>query len=341
MAWIEPLLMLVLAYIFYLSFKSVGQDFLNFQWDALLLEIGFASVLVFLSGYSPAGILLLWFILFKFMVMAGLSKVLSGDRTWRELTAMNYHYQTQPLPNPLSWFAHQFPSFFQKTSVLGMLFIEIVVPFLIFGSPEARLAAFVLLFLLQLVIILTGNYGPLNLLTIVMSIPILGDSLLLSLPFHPGPAPSPILPIIPDIIAVLLILLNSMHILRPLFRRVPGLNIIGFLEPFEICNSYGLFAVMTTRRFEIIVEWSDDGRNWNEYRFRWKPQKLAQSPRQCAPHMPRLDWLMWFLPFSPFSYNPWFLKFMEKLLQNSPDVLGLLRKGPKDPPRYVRALEYE
>jgi hypothetical protein len=335
---IQPLLMLILLYVLYLSFKSIGQDFLNFQWDALLLEVGFASIIVAASPSAVTAILL-WFVLFKFMFMAGAVKLTSGDKVWRDLTAMTYHYETQPLPNPLSWYAHNLPLWYHRMTVIATFAIEDVVPFLIFGIPEMRLLAFALLMLLQLMIFLTGNYGPFNLLSAVMCIPLLPDSLLSSLPI------APIAPALPDsliaIPCILLILLSGINLLSLSKKRVPGNSILRLLEPFEISNGYGLFAVMTTKRYEIIVEWSEDGKTWTEYGFKWKPQSLKSHPPVSAPHMPRLDWLMWFLPFSSYEYNGWFLRFLEKLLKNSPDVTALLKRAPKDPPRFVRALAYD
>lgn len=337
-AGISPFLVLILLYILYLSFKSIGQEFLNFQWDTLLLEMGFASILV---AAAPSGItaLLLWFILFKFMFMAGAVKLRSGDPSWRDLTAMSYHYETQPLPNPLSWYAHNMPKWYHKAEALGTFFIELAVPFLIFGTAETRLAAFALFVLLQLFITLAGNFGPFNLISMVMAVPLLHDSFL---GWAGLPPYEPVLPpVLVTALSVFLIILSAIHIIALAWRDFPGLRLVRPFEPFEICSGYGLFAVMTTKRTEIIAEWSDDGIEWNEYAFKWKPQAVDRPPPLSAPHMPRLDWLMWFLPFSGVDYNPWFLRFMEKLLKNSPDVLGLLKSGPRDPPRYVRAIAYE
>ena len=333
-----PVLALVMLYVLYLSYKSVGQDFLNFQWDALLLEVGFASILV-AAAPSAMTALLLWFILFKFMFMAGAVKLRSGDPSWRNLSAMSYHYQTQPLPNPLSWHAHNLPAGYHRMEVLGTFFIELVVPLLIFGTAETRLLAFACFIALQLLIMLGGNYGPFNLISMVMAVPLLHDSVLSSLGL---PVPAPLLPqLMVDIIALSLVILSALHILSLRLSRLPGLGILRALEPFEISNGYGLFAVMTTQRHEIIVEWSYNGKKWAEYGFRWKPQALGRLPPLSMPHMPRLDWLMWFLPFSSVNFYPWFLRFMEKLLKNSPDVLALLGSGPSDPPKYVRAIAYD
>ncbi len=340
-AGVLPLLSLAVGWVCYLSFKSAGQDFLNFQWDSLLLEAGFAAMVALAAGLSPIGLLLLWFVLFKFMVMAGLAKILSHDPAWRDLTAMTYHYETQPLPNPLSWFAHNLPVPFHKLSALSTFLIEIGAPFLFFGPPDLRLLAFASEALLQLMIMATGNFGALNLLTLVMGVPLLPDGLLGPLP-PLSLAPAPLLPpLAAAAVVLILVAFNAIQVLSLFFRRVPGRGLLRLVEPFEICNSYGLFAVMTTKRYEIILEWSDDGSRWHEYQFRWKPQDTSKMPSLSMPHMPRLDWLMWFLPFGTYEDNPWFMRLLEKLLQNSEDVQSLFKGGgPADPPRMVRALAY-
>ncbi len=341
-AGIVPLLSLALCWLCYLSFKSAGRDFLSFQWDSLLLEAGFATMVALAGGLGPLGLLLLWFVVFKFMLMAGLAKILSRDPAWRDLTAMTYHYETQPLPNPLSWYAHRMPLLFQKLSVLATFLIEIGAPFLFFGPPDARLLAFGMETLLQLMIMLSGNFGPLNLLTIAMGFPLLPDGLLAPLSFLSLDAAPLLPPIAVAPIVVILIYLDSVQILSLFSSKVPGRSLLRLIEPFEICNSYGLFAVMTRKRYEIILEWSDDGFKWHEYKFRWKPQDPSEMPRLSMPHMPRLDWLMWFLPFGTYEDNPWFMRLLEKLLQNSEDVQSLFRPGgPSDPPKMVRALAYE
>ncbi|MEW6722450.1 MAG: lipase maturation factor family protein [Candidatus Micrarchaeota archaeon] len=336
-----PLLMLLTLYVCYLSFKSVGQEFLSFQWDILLLEAGFAGIFIAASGLHPAAILIAWFLFLKFMVMAGAVKLTSKDPNWRNLTAMKYHYETQPLPNPISWHAHHLPLWFHKASVLGMLLIEIGLPFIIFGPPEARLLVFAAEAFLQLAIQLTGNYGPFNFFTAVLAIPLLDDQYLAPLASLSLELPALIPPAVFPAIVLAFVLLNALRMLQLSKINLPGSGLLRALEPFEICNPYGIFAVMTTKRFEIIPEWSNDGKKWHEYEFRWKPQDLSKDPRLALMHMPRLDWLMWFLPFSSCQYNPWFLRFMEKLLLNSPDAVALLKSAPADPPRFVRALAYE
>ena len=113
-----------------------------------------------------------------------------------------------------------------------------------------------------------------------------------------------------------------------------------WVEPFHSMNAYGLFAVMTTERPEIVVEGSDDGETWAPYAFRWKPGDVDRRPRFTTPHMPRLDWQMWFAALAGDCRSQrWFLAFEQRLLEGSPDVLRLLQDNPfpARPPRYLRA----
>ena len=113
-------------------------------------------------------------------------------------------------------------------------------------------------------------------------------------------------------------------------------------RPFGLVNYYGLFAVMTTERLEIVVEGSDDGQVWRAYRFRYKAGDLERAPAFVQPHMPRLDWQMWFAALRPWRQSSFFAPFAERLLQGSPAVLSLLEHNPFPtvPPRFVRARLY-
>ncbi len=119
-------------------------------------------------------------------------------------------------------------------------------------------------------------------------------------------------------------------------------QVARWLAPFRTVNHYGLFAIMTTSRPEIIVEGSNDGQTWLPYAFRWKPDNVMQRPRFVAPYMPRLDWQMWFAALGNAQHNPWLRHFLERLLQGTPAVVGLLAHNPfpDTPPRYIRAVVY-
>lgn len=340
-AWPVPLLLLL--WLIYLSFVGAGQEFLAYQWDILLLELGFMTI--FLPLAAPAPLLVVFtyrFFLFRFLFSSGAVKLLSGDPTWRDLTALCHHYQTQPLPNRLGWYAHQLPVGMQKLSTLGTFFFELVLPFLVFGPEQARLACLLLMVFFQGLILLTGNYGFFNILTMVMTLPLLDDRLLgahLQLPAAQASGPGTLLV---SCVFALLLALNLCQLLG-LFYRPAWLGVLfAWLSPFMISNHYGLFAVMTTDRFEFLVEGSHDRKQWRAYEFRWKPGDPQRPPRQAAPHQPRLDWQMWFAALDPRSIEPWLTNLVLRLLQESPPVLALLQHNPFPgaPPKYIRLSVY-
>src|SRR2546430_13070892 len=179
---------LALLWACYLSLSVVGQTFLWFQWDGLLLETGLLAVLYAPLRWlpsrgrepQPSGVIrwLVWLLLFKLMFLSGITKLASGDPTWRHLTALDYHFWTQPLPPWTAWYAQQLPGRVHQGMTLGMFAIELGAPWLIFAPrrfPGRRVAACVLLVLGQLRIPLTGNYGFFNLLAIVLCLALLDD----------------------------------------------------------------------------------------------------------------------------------------------------------------------
>jgi hypothetical protein len=283
------------------------------------------------------------------MVMSGVVKLASGDPTWRNLTALEYHYGSQPLPTPIAWFAHLLPPVLQRASAGVMLVIELAVPFLLFGPRLGRLAAAGLLSLLQLGILATGNYGFFNFLTLVLCLSALDDGVLARWrtrgPSSAAPAlahprlrwGSVALVLFAGAYAVLGL---SLDVQRLTGRPLPGGldRVEEALAGFRSLNTYGLFAVMTTGRQEIVLEGSADGQTWKEYLLRYRPGRVDEAPRFVAPHQPRLDWQMWFASLSTCRDNPWLLRLQEALLQGDATVLGLLRENPfpDAPPRFVR-----
>lgn len=323
---------LILLWLAYLSFMSVGNVFLSFQWDCLLLEVGFASI--FYAMLTPPPLLLtllMWVILFKLVFSSGVVKYLSGCPEWRALKALDFHYETQPLPNRVAYYVSRLPKWFSRFSLIFVLFLEIIVPFFIFGPAEVRLMGFDLLVLLQVLIMLTGNYAFFNTLTIALCIPLLMDVAPVFNLYSP-------LEWIMSAFAFAMIILNAFVIAR-LFVSLPRFDAFwSRLAPYYILNSYGLFARMTTQRNEIIVEGSNDGIEWKAYEFKWKPGDLKKAPKQIAPFQPRLDWQMWFAALSHYRYNDWYIAFLQRLLEGSDDVLNLLKSNPfpDEPPKYIR-----
>jgi hypothetical protein len=345
MLGIAPVLTLAALWVLYLSIVNIGQDFLLFQWDALLLEAGFAALLIAPWGIwpqrsPPPSVTAKWvfrLLIFRLMFESGLVKLASGDKTWRNLTALTYHYHTQPLPTPLAWYADKLPLLLQKASVVGVFFIELVVPiFFLFPQRRVRIVAAALTIALQLSIAATGNYTFFNLLTIVLCLPLFWEDGL--------PARQTLLVSIP---AALLIGVGVVQVLAMLGGAAilpePAALLVDELELWHVTGQYGLFAVMTTTRNEIIVEGSDDGDQWKPFEFKYKPGDITKPPRWVAPYQPRLDWQIWFAALSNYQSTPWFQQFMLRLLEGSPDVLSLLQTNPfpNHPPRFVRAMLYD
>ena len=348
---------LLMAWIFYLSIFNVAQPFLGFQWDTLLLETGFLSLfLVSWRGNinepesSPSWfiIFLLRLLLFRVVFSSGVVKLLSQDPTWADLTALYYHYETQPLPTWVGWYTHQLPQGFQEFSVVCVFIIQLGVVFLIFGPRRIRYIGCAALVFFDVLIILTGNYGFFNLLTIALCLLLLDDSVFSRWLSTKGEKSKVSVFVIQkkSLLKVGLLGVCIMLYAVPLLTtNHPSIYVYisKAIRPFHIFNSYGLFAVMTTSRPEIIILGSDDRENWFPYEFKWKPGNVEKKPKFVAPHQPRLDWQMWFAALSNYERNPWLIQFMTRLLQGSPVVIALLENNPfpDTPPRYLQAVIYE
>jgi lipase maturation factor 1 len=361
---IAPAPALFLLWGIYLSLSTVCSPFLDFQWDQLLLETGFLAIFfaplqwverpLRQSAPSATVLWLLRWLIFRLMLESGCVKLLSGDASWSHLTALQVHYETQPLPTWIGWYAHQLPAGAQSVCTLLVLAVELVVPVLIFAGRRARLTAAAIFVFLQVLIMLTGNYTFFNWLTILLCVPLLDDDVLKLLchRFTPPPMPLPpfrcarwsrfiLLPI--ALVSVLVTFMELLGTMRVPERWPPVITLYDWLRPLRSFNNYGLFSVMTQTRPEIIIEGSNDGRNWQAYDFKYKPGDLKEKPRFVAPFQPRLDWQMWFAALENPRDNPWFYNFEVRLLQNSPEVLALLARNPfpKAPPKYIRAQLYE
>lgn len=340
-----PLLLFIL-FILYLSYISTCIYFLSFQWDILLLEVGFAGFIFSLQTPPlPIAVFLMWIILFRFIFSSGVVKFLLGSQEWRNLSAMEYHYETQPIPNKMAYHFHHQPKAFAHFSTVAVFLFEIVLPFFIFTTPEIRFFTFIIMVLLQLLIMLTGNFAFFNLLTLALCFSLVDDSYVPWAKEYLAPSittPDLATSFFVSITAMIMIVLNFFQLVE-LFRPLPFIDrILRVISPFFLVNRYGLFSYMTTRRNEIIVEGSNDGETWTAYEFKWKPGDLKVPPPQVAPHQPRLDWQMWFAALGQARQNPWFSRFIYRLLEGSPDVLKLLKYNPfpDAPPKYIRALLY-
>jgi hypothetical protein len=372
-AGLVPRVGLIVLWAGYLSLTHACQVFLGYQWDSLLLEAGLLAALfapggLWLSGARgrpPVAVLWLFrWLVFRLMFLSGVVKIGSGDPTWAAWEALRYHYETQPLPTWTSWYVHQMPGWFHTASVGFMFWAELIAPFLIFGPRPLRWVAFASAVMLQGGILATGNYGFFNVLSIVLCISLLddrewgwtarrrGEPGEWTDAVGPAKAENPTLwerlrrALLWGAVAVI-VLATSAGVLGIVLPRAsvpwPMELVRGWVEPLRSTNTYGLFAVMTTKRPEIELEGSDDGLSWTPYRCRWKPEEPWRRPRFTTPHLPRLDWQLWFAALGGHcASEPWFLHFEQRLFEGSPPVLALLRENPfpDHPPRFIRARLY-
>jgi predicted DCC family thiol-disulfide oxidoreductase YuxK len=349
----RPLLCLVGLYLLYLTLYTGGQVFMTFQWDNLLLECGFLAMFL---CHSPR--LFVWlhrWLLFRFMLQSGLVKWMSGDESWHDLSALAFHFETQPLPTALAWYADKLPGLVLQAGVLFTFVIELLVPFLILMPRQPRLVAAVCIAVFELLISLTGSYNYFNFLTVALCLLLLDDQSLATL--VPGflrdrsqrlssSHRSWRRAILPGAVAVVYFW-TSATLLGITGRRSEfsgfSRELLVWTAPLHMANSYGLFAAMTKQRAEIVIEGSADGVEWQAYELPFKPGSLNRAPVWATPHQPRLDWQLWFAALAPVERNPWFKNLVVGLLTGSQPVLDLFAYNPfpDEPPSYVRAKLYQ
>ena len=338
---------LVVAYLFYLSLFYAGQIFMQYQWDLLLLECGFLAI--FLARSTAITAWLYRWLVFRFMWLSGIVKIASGDSSWHNLTALNYHFETQPLPTLLAWYANSLPEDVLKFMTGFALFTELFIPFLIFLPRKIRQAGALFFITLQSGILLTGNYNFFNLLALAMFIFLFDDQAIKnrfpgwSLKLKPV-APSTLNKYLLRVTAVIILVFSTSQLI--VFFSRTHLDILkpvyAINNSLHFTSTYGPFAVMTRVRNEIIIEGSDDGSDWKEYEFSYKPDALDKMPGWIIPHQPRLDWQMWFAALDNRNQRFWFNSLMVRLLQGSHAVTRLFKTNPfpTHPPTYIRARFY-
>ena len=325
----------------YLSIVNVGQTFYGFGWESMLLEAGFFAAFLGPRDVEPPAMvmLILRWMLFRVELGAGLIK-LRHDQCWRDLTCLYWHYETQPLPNPLSRAFHRFPKPLHRLSVAFSHFVQVIVPFGLFAPQPVAAIAAALIVVHQLLLIVSGNYAWLNWLTVILGMAGFGG-----ITFE---RPSTTFDYIVYALAAVTVLLSIQPALN-FFSRNQLMNYSW--NRFHLVNAYGAFGSITKERYEIVIEGSHDGETWKEYEFRAKPGDPNRRPPQIAPYHLRLDWLMWFLPFSVRvvgnrvllpGYEVWFVRFVQRLLGGDRQTLKLLRVNPfaDAPPRLIRARYY-
>jgi hypothetical protein len=356
-------LLLGALWILYMSIVHVGQDWYGYGWEIQLLETGFLAIFLcplldgrpFPRRAPPAVIIWLFrWLIFRIMLGAGLIK-LRGDSSWRELTALYYQFETQPIPNPLSRWFHFLPHWTLQLGVLFNHLAELIAPWLVlFPWRRARHIAGTIIVLFQLMLILSGNLSFLNWLTIIPALACFDDGLWAKVLPRPlvaratGAAadvrPSRALERTAWAVAVVVGLLS----VQPLLNMISPRQIMNTsFNPLDLVNTYGAFGSVGQERLNLVFEGTDGDPTdahavWRAYPYRALPVALDERPVQIAPYQPRLDWQMWFAAMSTPDQYPWTLHLVWKLLHNDPGALSLLGKNPfpTKPPHYIRATLY-
>jgi hypothetical protein len=345
-SWVIMIVFL-LVWAAYLSIVNVGQTFYSFGWESLLCEAGF--IVAFLGSNEVAPpltiIIFIRWLVFRLEFGAGMIKIRGGDE-WRDFTALYYHHETQPMPNPVSWFAHHLPKWFHRGEVLGSHFAQLIVPFFLFAPQPVASAAAVIVILTQLWLVITGNFAWLNWITIVLAFAAVDDHAFklvfpaVTVRGEGGVPDAPLWFVIVVLAVTVFLLVLSYRPLVNLFSRHQLMN--ASFNRYHLVNAYGAFGTVTKERFEVVVEGSDaedpGDADWVAYEFKGKPTDPARMPPQIAPYHLRLDWLMWFLALGSRDTR-WFEVFMVRLLEGDRRTLRLLRKNPfpSAPPRWIRA----
>lgn len=351
----------LIAYVAYLSFVSFGAPFLPLQWDTLLTEsLVVAAITSPLTlrpvplarphAPHPLALLALWLLVGRLMFASGYVKLASGDDAWSGLTALDYHFETQPLPNLGGYAMHFAPAFVRHAGVVLTFVVELVLPFaILFGTLARRIAAAGFT-ILMLTIAITGNYGFFDLLTLALTISLVDDDVLARVRrgwfFGHAARTPPGAGIVFGALASVQMFLGTLALLSTLGARphFPDalIAIDTAADPFRVANGYGLFAVMTRDRPIVIFEGSEDGETWREYDYRWQSGDPARAPAMCMPHMPRLDWMIWFAGLRG-EPEGWITQTELGLLEARPGVLSLFGRDPFEGrrPRFVRALRYD
>ncbi len=358
--------LLLALWIIYQSIVNMGQVFYGYGWETLLLETGFLSLFLCPAGIGfyplrkpPPARAVFWllrWLCFRLMFGAGMIK-LRGDPCWIHLTCMDYHYETQPLPNPLSPWLYHLPHAWHRVESAGSLFVEVIIPFLVFGPRRLRILAGALMIFFQGILILSGNLSWLNYATIAICFACFDDGVwrrVLPRPVFRWLAGRKTTDSAPPetaatgrvrvwIVRALLAVMAVLSV-RPAWNLVsPNQEMNASFDPLHLVNAYGAFGSVGRERNEIILSGTredpaSDTAHWREYEFKCKPGSVNRRPCVVAPYQLRLDWQMWFAAMESPEDNPWLFRLVWQLLQNRPGALSLIAGNPfpHKPPRSIK-----
>ncbi|XP_059154245.1 lipase maturation factor 1-like [Physella acuta] len=363
--------LLLIQWILYHSIANVGQTWFSFGWESQVLETGFLTTflcpmlsLSSLPKKTPTSKIIIFayrWLIFRIMLGAGLIKI-RGDKCWHDLTCMNYHYETQPVPNPLSYFMHQSPEPFHKFEVLSNHFVELVAPFFLLLTRKLCMFGGAVQILFQVVLIISGNLSFLNWLTILPSLACFDDasySCFFSTEVRLRVAKlnaekkldkwriTLLIRKVFNISFGVLIVYLSIPVVQNLLSPRQAMN--TSFDPLRLVNTYGAFGSITKKRTEVIFEGTNSSSPsspnavWEEYQFKCKPGDVFRRPCIISPFHYRLDWLMWFAAFQNYNHNPWLIHLAAKFLLNDEQTESLIAFNPfsgRSPPKYVRAEHY-
>lgn len=343
-----------LLWAIYLSFVNVGQIFYGYGWESLLLEAGFLAIFTASGAVrdrSPRAppvllVFLYRWLLFRVMFGAGLIKLRSGDPCWRDLTCLVFHYETQPLPSPLSWYFHQLPAAAHHAGALFNHFVELLLPWFLFGGRAMAAIGGAGIAVFQLILILSGNLSFLNWLTLSLCIFAFDDTHCrrCSVPEAP-PRRYGLLRRTSLILLACLIGWRSIYPIVNLLSPQQAMN--ASFDGFHLVNTYGAFGTVSRERHEVVIEGCDDrvltsSCDWRAYELPCKPGDPDRRPCFAAPFQYRLDWQIWFAAMSRLEDNDWLVELVVHLLRGTPEVVALFARNPfpDNPPRYVRGELY-
>ncbi|MFI5156816.1 MAG: lipase maturation factor family protein, partial [Chitinophagales bacterium] len=353
-------LMLALLWFLYMSFVHVGQDWYGYGWEIQLLETGFLAIFLcpllemrlFPKHPPPLQIIGLFrWLIFRIMLGAGLIKI-RWDEGWRNWTALYYHFETQPIPGPLSRWFHFMPHVLLKCGVWFNHIAELLAPWFVFWPRIGRHIAGSVIALFQITLILSGNLSFLNWVTIIPALACFDDGfwgkllpkhlLEESKAMNEKARTSRPMQTVSWVVVALVGLLS----IQPIANMISPAQIMNTsFDPLDLVNTYGAFGTVGRERLNVVFEGTmdevaNDSAHWKAYLYKGLPVELDKSPSQIAPYQLRLDWQMWFAAMSTPEEYPWTLHLIWKLLHNDAAALSLFAGNPfpDKPPRFIRAV---